>query len=699
LTTSPSPSRSAVRKLIPGDDEDSAAPVDCLHRCTLGVKRADSSLVSQLSPHDLRNSHRFADFLRQLQKEGAVAIVAPDKHQRFGVLRPPCSVDRSSGGEEYRKDEFAAELFVGTVEEVKSFLAGRSGDESVSLDHHQKQSSSWEKAYEEPSTSLWESTADEGSHETSFGNGNTGFGSGFDAWIPSASDSQQSGLKRKRSDEEDGDSNFHADTGAAAADDFYSNLQRELDNRADSRLFHMRAFNNWVKATQIQELDPKSRLPGKKGTRGPLRVLDLACGKGGDLGKWTSHVRGVGNYVGIDVARGSLKDAALRARNMRNKLKLCTFTCADLGADVPGRLRSSKDKHLQKLLSWSLQKESEYEAADPQFSMVRGGGIQPTDKFDVVSIQFAIHYMMSSRKRARRFFQTVSELLEIGGNLIATTIDARVAVEHLMDLGLNLHFEEGAGTDSHDQDLSDAVVVVGDGACRIRFEPDTVRQLFRTRQREGNQSIDEDMFGLQYTFTLVEGSNDAAGIGDAVNLPEWLTPIPLLKTLAEETGLELETAENFHEFFANRRDPVANSAAYTALYNMKVLNRNGTMYSDNWEISRLYAALKFRKVRESTMSLDDNYDDNESVEEDDVDQKQPANGNRLQKDAGAAADASEQQVTASTEATASAVSSAKLLPMAMMKAKNAVGKEKWDSLSSEEKKELTQIQLDAMATG
>jgi len=49
---------------------------------------------------------------------------------------------------------------------------------------------------------------------------------------------------------------FHANSGAAAADAFYSNLTRSLDTRADSKLFHMRNFNGWVKATQIAELDP-----------------------------------------------------------------------------------------------------------------------------------------------------------------------------------------------------------------------------------------------------------------------------------------------------------------------------------------------------------------------------------------------------------------------------------------------------------
>jgi mRNA (guanine-N7-)-methyltransferase len=253
-----------------------------------------------------------------------------------------------------------------------------------------------------------------------------GGGGGY-GWSTSAGESVGGGIdSKKRSRTEDSDENdidnddasssgdYHADVGAAAADAFYSGLTRSLDTRADSRIYHMRAFNGWVKATQIQELDPKTTNATAKGSRGKaaggggsdqgLRLLDLACGKGGDLGKWVLHPRGISNYVGIDVARGSLRDAAIRARtpNLRSKLPRCTFTCADLGSDVPGRLKSNlssrKSDRMQKLLSWSLQNDDPTNVTGPpKFRMVRGGGISPNDRFDVVSIQFAIHYMMSTR--------------------------------------------------------------------------------------------------------------------------------------------------------------------------------------------------------------------------------------------------------------------------------------------------------------
>jgi mRNA (guanine-N7-)-methyltransferase len=188
--------------------------------------------------------------------------------------------------------------------------------------------------------------------------------------------------------------------------------------------------------TQIKELNPTTAVASRSGS---LRVLDLACGKGGDLGKWVR--RGVSNYVGVDVARGSLHDAARRALRMKGKLKRCTFTCADLGTDVPGRPRLP-GRPPQELLSWSLGPESDFSRQcddEPNFQLVQGGGISEKERFDVVSIQFGIHYMMSSQKRASRFFHTVSQLLDVGGNLIVTTVDARVVLEHLMGTGINFH--------------------------------------------------------------------------------------------------------------------------------------------------------------------------------------------------------------------------------------------------------------------
>ena len=64
-------------------------------------------------------------------------------------------------------------------------------------------------------------------------------------------------------------------------------------------------------------------------------------------------------------------------------------------------------------------------------------------------------------------------------------------------------------------------------------------------------------------------------------------------------------ATNFHEFYKERKNPASNPMAQNALYNMKVLNRKGSMSEQEWEVSRMYIAVKFRKVPESTLDLGD----------------------------------------------------------------------------------------------
>ena len=62
-----------------------------------------------------------------------------------------------------------------------------------------------------------------------------------------------------------------------AAADFYNSLKRTRaqGERGQTRIYHLRRLNNWVKAEIISQ--------ACKGKEAPS-ILDLACGKGGDLG-------------------------------------------------------------------------------------------------------------------------------------------------------------------------------------------------------------------------------------------------------------------------------------------------------------------------------------------------------------------------------------------------------------------------------
>ena len=69
--------------------------------------------------------------------------------------------------------------------------------------------------------------------------------------------------------------------------------------RVDSETIFVRVFNNFIKTLLIQQYAEK------RGAH--LSVLDLCCGKGGDLKKWMWQ--SVSHYVGVDLSPNLVQEA------------------------------------------------------------------------------------------------------------------------------------------------------------------------------------------------------------------------------------------------------------------------------------------------------------------------------------------------------------------------------------------------------
>lgn len=67
------------------------------------------------------------------------------------------------------------------------------------------------------------------------------------------------------------------DHGVQVAAHYNARKNQDLGRRRESPIYHLKAFNNWIKAILFQ----KYVRPGE-------RALDIACGKGGDLKKWAN---------------------------------------------------------------------------------------------------------------------------------------------------------------------------------------------------------------------------------------------------------------------------------------------------------------------------------------------------------------------------------------------------------------------------
>ncbi len=89
------------------------------------------------------------------------------------------------------------------------------------------------------------------------------------------------------------------DNAKRVASHYNSLKEMGVQGRYESRIFHLRAFNNWIKSILISKFTSQGS-----------KVLDLCCGKGGDLLKWQKA--NVCDLVGVDIASLSIEQAKNR---------------------------------------------------------------------------------------------------------------------------------------------------------------------------------------------------------------------------------------------------------------------------------------------------------------------------------------------------------------------------------------------------
>lgn len=174
----------------------------------------------------------------------------------------------------------------------------------------------------------------------------------------------------------------------------YNKLEEKgLDERAKSRIIFMRNFNNWIKSVLINEFLTKTKATLKLGE--PLRVLDMCCGKGGDLLKWEKA--NITHLICTDIAEVSIQQCEERYKAM---------------------LERNKHNKFGKLFT------AEFFACDSTLQRLREKYKDPSIELNLVSCQFAFHYCFESLKQAECMIRNASECLRAGGYFIGTIPDA-----------------------------------------------------------------------------------------------------------------------------------------------------------------------------------------------------------------------------------------------------------------------------------
>ncbi|KAF2903708.1 hypothetical protein ILUMI_02465 [Ignelater luminosus] len=227
-----------------------------------------------------------------------------------------------------------------------------------------------------------------------------------------------SGLKRRLSVENEDPKHFKTNEGEVIpqpsegygkiiATHYNSLEEKGLDERSKSRIFYMRNFHNWIKSMLINEYLTKIR--DNKKHNAPIRVMDMGCGKGGDLLKWRKG--GISHLICADIASVSLDQCKSRYSDMQN--------------------RSGRDRNPGNIYS------IEYIEADCTKVRLREKYKDPSMKLDLVSCQFVFHYSFESLTQAECMIHNAAECLQPGGFFIGTIPDANDLLTRVRKSRLN----------------------------------------------------------------------------------------------------------------------------------------------------------------------------------------------------------------------------------------------------------------------
>jgi len=249
-------------------------------------------------------------------------------------------------------------------------------------------------------------------------------------------------------------------------------------------------------------------------------IMELACGKAGDLPRWMRL-----NYrtvIGIDIVKENIQDPRdgsyarvigtitneeqrNRKFNIRSARRLPTFAFAVADCSKPlatGEAARGIDDKSEALLKFLYSDPHVHPR--PLKGIARGG-------FDIVSCQFAIHYFFETPEKLDGFLTNVSENLKSGGRFIFTFMDGN-AVDRMLQAAPN-------------------------GVTEGKKDGKTVWAIIKSYDQFDGRL---NMFGKTVNVYL-ENTNQL--------ITEYLVNFDFLISQAESKGLQLHSSEMFGDTF------------------------------------------------------------------------------------------------------------------------------------------------------
>lgn len=322
----------------------------------------------------------------------------------------------------------------------------------------------------------------------------------------------------------------------------------------DSRIKGLRVFNNWIKSCIVQRYSPdEDHTPGSRemgrSSGKELLVLDIGCGKGGDLSKWQQAPQSIQLYVGLDPADVSIEQARERYRSMTSR------------GGRGGRGGSSR-RPPPRLFDARFHVKDCYGESIEDVDIIHQVGFDPSPMnrrgFDVVSMMFSMHYAFESEARARTMLRNVAGALKKGGRFIGCIPNSDVLGERVRQFNEKAAAKRRAPAQGAAEDGSSAADKTPpppadepeDGELEEAEAEPTAEwgnSIYRVRfpGKTPDDGVFRPAFGWKYNFFLDEAVEE---------VPEYVVPWEAFRALAEDFNLELQFHRTFPEIWEAEKD-------------------------------------------------------------------------------------------------------------------------------------------------
>lgn len=317
----------------------------------------------------------------------------------------------------------------------------------------------------------------------------------------------------------------------------------------DSKIKGLRVFNNWIKSCIIQRYSPdEDHTPGSRemgrSSGKNLLVLDIGCGKGGDLNKWQAAPQPIELYVGLDPADVSIEQARGRYHDL-----------------ATGRGRGGRNRRPPpRVFEGRFHVKDCYGESIEDIEIIQQVGFDPSPMnrrgFDVVTMMFSMHYSFENETNARNMLRNVAGALGKGGRFIGCIPNSDVLGEHVRKFNEKQAAKRAAkeaakaseagdktpeqkepkedGEEEEEEGEAEPSAEWGNSIYRVRFPGKTPED-----------GIFRPAFGWKYSFFLDEAVEE---------VPEYVVPWEAFRALAEDYNLELQFHRTFPEIYEAEKE-------------------------------------------------------------------------------------------------------------------------------------------------